>query len=220
MIDTELFLHDGGWALKRYFIVAANTMNKLIAIDTKTREFAAEVEAGVRPHPGRGSNWVHPTYGPVWATGNIGSPEVTVVGVDPEKHPQYAWKVVKRIQLPYAGTLFIKSHPNSPWVIVDFPMSPSPEAAASLCAIDKRKLEVTKCWEVPGARELKARMVHPEFNKGGTEIWVSAWGSKDTPTFIVVYDALTLKEKARITGDWVRTPTGKFNVYNTAHDIY
>jgi len=64
-------------------------------------------------------------------------------------------------------------------VIVDFPMSPSPQAAASLCAIDKRKLEVTKCWEVPGARELKARMVHPEFNKGGTEIWVSAWGSKD-----------------------------------------
>jgi nitrite reductase (NO-forming)/hydroxylamine reductase len=63
-------------------------------------------------------------------------------------------------------------------------------------------------------------MVYPEFNKGGTEIWVSAWEAKDTPTFIVVYDALTLKEKARITGDWVRTPTGKFNVYNTAYDIY
>ncbi len=220
MIDTDLFLHDGGWALKRYFIVAANALNKLIVIDTKTREFTAEVEAGVRPHPGRGSNWEHPTYGPVWATGNIGSPEVTVVGVDPERHPQYAWKVVKRISLPYAGTLFIKTHPNSPWVIVDFPMSPSPQAAASLCAIDKRKLEVTKCWEVPKAQELKARMVHPEFNKGGTEIWVSAWGAKDTPTFIVVYDALTLKEKARITGDWVRTPTGKFNVYNTAYDIY
>lgn len=174
MIDTERFLHDGGWALKRYFIVAANAVNKLIVIDTKTRQFLAEVEAGVRPHPGRGSNWEHPTYGPVWATGNIGSPEVTVVGVDPEKHPQYAWKVVQQIQLPYSGTLFIKTHPNSPWVIVDFPMSPSPLAAASLCAIDKRRLEVTKCWEVPGAQELKARMVHPEFNKGGTEIWVSA----------------------------------------------
>jgi nitrite reductase (NO-forming)/hydroxylamine reductase len=36
----------------------------------------------------------------------------------------------------------------------------------------------------------------------------------------VIYDALTLKEKGRITGDWVRTPTGKFNVYNTAYDIY
>lgn len=30
---------------------------------------------------------------------------------------------------------------------------------------------------------------------------------------------LTLKEKARITGDWVRTPTGKSNVYNTVYDI-
>ncbi|HGY08636.1 MAG TPA: nitrite reductase, partial [Oceanithermus profundus] len=63
-------------------------------------------------------------------------------------------------------------------------------------------------------------MVHIEFNKDGSEFWVSAWGNKDTPTFIVVYDSVTLQEKARITGDWVRTPTGKFNVWNTANDIY
>jgi len=32
--------------------------------------------------------------------------------------------------------------------------------------------------------------------------------------------AAGLTEKRRITGDWLVTPTGKFNVYNTAHDIY
>ncbi|MBI4445051.1 MAG: hypothetical protein HY645_04005, partial [Acidobacteria bacterium] len=37
---------------------------------------------------------------------------------------------------------------------------------------------------------------------------------------VIVYDDKTLEEKTRITGDWVVTPTGKFNVYNTAHDVY
>ncbi len=29
-----------------------------------------------------------------------------------------------------------------------------------------------------------------------------------------------LKEKKRLKGDWLVTPTGKWNVYNTVHDIY
>jgi nitrite reductase (NO-forming)/hydroxylamine reductase len=37
---------------------------------------------------------------------------------------------------------------------------------------------------------------------------------------IVIYDDKTLKEKQRIKGDWLVTPTGKFNVYNTMNDIY
>jgi nitrite reductase (NO-forming) / hydroxylamine reductase len=143
------------------------------------------------------------------------------VGADPDDgHPEHAWRVVKQVQVPSTGTLFIKTHPNSPWVIADFTMSPSPEAAASLCAIDKVSLEAERCWEVPGAQELDARMVHIEFNKAGTEFWVSAWGNMRTPTFIAVYDAVTLEEVARISGAWVRTPTGKFNAYNTAYDIY
>jgi len=40
------------------------------------------------------------------------------------------------------------------------------------------------------------------------------------PTAILVYDAHNLKLKKAITGDWVRTPTGKFNVYNTMRDVY
>ena len=30
----------------------------------------------------------------------------------------------------------------------------------------------------------------------------------------------TLEEKGRIEGEWLVTPTGKVNVYITAHDIY
>lgn len=220
MLDTDLFLHDGGWAGDRYFVVAANSLNKLMVIDAQDRSLAAEVTAGEIPHPGRGANWVHPEYGPVWATGNLGSQEMTVMAVDPEGHADIAWDVVARVEVPFTGNLFIKTHENSPWVIYDHPMSPSTVGSVTLCAIDKVELEVDRCWEVPGAEELGARMVHIEFNRDGTEFWVSAWGSMNEPSFIAVYDAVTLEEIDRIEGDWVRTPTGKFNVFNTANDVY
>jgi nitrite reductase (NO-forming) / hydroxylamine reductase len=220
MLDTDLYLHDGGWAMDRYFIVAANQLDKLIAIDAQERTVAAVIEAGTIPHPGRGANWVHPGYGPVWATGNLGSQEMTITAVDPDGHPEHAWDVVARVQVPFTGNLFLKTHPNSPWVIYDHVMSPSPIGAATLCAIDKVSFEVETCWEVPGARDVHARMVHIEYNRAGTEFWVSAWGRMDTPSFIAVYDAVTLDEVARIEGDWVRTPTGKFNAHNTARDVY
>ena len=46
---------------------------------------------------------------------------------------------------------------------------------------------------------------------------MSVW---DKQGEIVVYDDKTLEEKARIRGDWLVTPTGKFNVFNTAQDVY
>jgi len=54
----------------------------------------------------------------------------------------------------------------------------------------------------------------------GKEVWVSVWGRKDKPSAIVVFDDRTMKIKKVITGDWVRTPTGIFNVYTTTNDIY
>ena len=37
---------------------------------------------------------------------------------------------------------------------------------------------------------------------------------------LVIYDDKTLQEKKRIKADWLTTPTGKFNVNNSAKDIY
>lgn len=68
-LDAARFLHDGGWdATKRYFLTAANESDKIAVIDSKTRKMAALVDADKIPHPGRGANFNHPKYGPVWAT--------------------------------------------------------------------------------------------------------------------------------------------------------
>ena len=59
-----------------------------------------------------------------------------------------------------------------------------------------------------------------EYNKAGDEVWFSVWNGKDQESAIVVVDDKTLKLKKVIKDKRLITPTGKFNVYNTQHDVY
>ena len=74
-------------------------------------------------------------------------------------------------------------------------------------------------WRMPVTKALR-RAVHQEYSKDGSEVWISLWGGKTDQSAIVVYDDKTLKLKKVITDPKMITPTGKFNVYNTQHDIY
>lgn len=219
MIEADLFLHDGGWdSSGRYFLVAANQKNKIAVIDAQEGKLVALVETGKIPHPGRGANWVDPEFGPVWCTVHLGEGSMACIGTDPEGRPEHAWKVVRKVELPGAGSLFMKTHPKSPWIWVDMVLNPDETLQRSVCVIAKEKpAEVHKCWQVADY----GRAVHFEYNKQGTEVWVSIWGRADQPGQtgeIVIYDDATLEEITRIP-DLV-TPTGKFNVYNTVNDIY
>ena len=213
-IPADLFLHDGGWDhTGRYFFIAANAQNKLMVVDVKNQELIAGVETGDTPHPGRGANWEDPEYGWVFATTHIGEGKLTLVGADPEGNPEHAWKVVREIDIPGTGSLFLKTHPNSDWVWMDTPMSNVIEESHQACVYSKEKMALERCFEVAD----HGRVVHFEYNRAGDEVWVSVW---DTEGEIVIYDDASLAEIERITGDWLVTPTGKFNVFNTAGDIY
>jgi len=213
-IEADLFLHDGGWDhTGRYFITAANAQNKLMVIDVKTQELVAGIETGKTPHPGRGANWQDPEFGWVYATTHIGEGKLTLIGADPEGSPEHAWKVVREIEIPGTGSLFLKTHPNSQWVWMDTALSNVVEESHQACVYSIEKMEMEKCFEVAD----HGLVVHFEYNKAGDEVWISVW---DKEGEVVIYDDETLTEKHRITGDWLITPTGKFNVFNTANDIY
>jgi nitrite reductase (NO-forming)/hydroxylamine reductase len=64
------------------------------------------------------------------------------------------------------------------------------------------------------------RVVQPEFNKDGDEVWFSVWNGMNQQSALVVVDDKTRRLKAVIRDPRLVTPTGKFNVYNTQHDIY
>ncbi|KXS51000.1 MAG: nitrite reductase (NO-forming) / hydroxylamine reductase, partial [Marinobacter sp. T13-3] len=64
------------------------------------------------------------------------------------------------------------------------------------------------------------RVVQPEYNYAGDEVWFSVWNTQDKNSAIVVVDDKTRELKKVIKGENMVTPTGKFNVYNTQHDVY
>lgn len=213
-IPTERYLHDGGWDHSgRYFMIAANQRNRMVVVDVQEQELVSIFETGQVPHPGRGANWEDPEYGWVNATTHIGQGLLTVYGADPERRPDVAWKVVREVELSGTGSLFLKTHPNSPWVWMDHPMNNDPAGTREICVYSKARGELERCWRVEGP----GAVVHFEYNMAGDEVWVSLW---DRQGELVIYDDRTLTEKMRIRGEWMVTPTGKFNVYNTAHDVY
>jgi nitrite reductase (NO-forming) / hydroxylamine reductase len=218
-IEASRFLHDGGLdSTHRYFLVAANQSNQVAVVDLKEDKLVGIVDVGKVPHPGRGANWIDPEFGPVWTTPHLGEAELMSIGTDPDGHPDNAWKAVRSTPLPGSGSLFIKTHPNSKWVWVDMTLNSDPVLARTICVIAKSDPSKTyKCWEVG----TYGRAVHFEYNKDGTQVWVSLWGDASKPGEtgeIVIYDDATLEEIGRIPN--LITPTGKFNVYNTVNDIY
>ncbi len=225
-IGSAQFLHDGGWdSTKRYFMVAANNSNKISVIDAKEGKLTALIEVGKIPHPGRGANFVHPKFGPVWATSHLGDENISLIATDPKGHKQYAFKEVAQIQGQGGGSLFIKSHPKSTHLYVDTPLNPDAKISQSVVVFDIKNLDkgfvVLPIAEWAGINDGGAmRVVHPEYNKAGDEVWFSVWSAKDKQSAIVVVDDKTLKLKAVIKDPRLITPTGKFNVYNTQHDVY
>ena len=98
---------------------------------------------------------------------------ITLIGTDPERHPEHAWKVVKVLEGQGGGSLFVKTHPNSRNLYVDTTLNPEAEIAASVAVFDLDDLrrgtyEVLPIGEWSGIAEGQRRVVQGEFNKDGT----------------------------------------------------
>ena len=224
-IGAAKFLHDGGWdRTKRYFLTAANQSDKIAVVDSRERKLAALTDVTKIPHPGRGANLDDPEHGPVWVTSALGNANVTFLGTDPEGNPDKAWKTVRVIDGMGGGSLFVKSHPKSTNLWVDAPLNPDESISQSVAVFDVNdldagfvKLPIAE-WAELG--EGPKRVVQGEYNKAGDEIWFSVWSGKEQESAIVVVDDKTRELKAVIKDPNLITPTGKFNIYNTLHDVY
>lgn len=224
-VGAAKFLHDGGWdSTQRYFLTAANKSNKIAVLDSKTRKLVALTEVGKIPHPGRGANFIDPKYGHVWATGHLGDGTLAVLGTDPKRHKKNAWKVVRTLKSQGGGNLFIKTHPKSHNLWFDNALNSSDAVYQTVAVYDIRDFD--KGYEVlPIAKwadlgKGPKRVVQPEYNAKGDEVWFSVWNGKTQESALVIVDDKTRKLKKVIKDKRLITPTGKFNVYNTMHDIY
>ena len=160
---------------------------------------------GQTPHPGRGANFTHPKFGPVWATSHLGDETISFIGTDPQKNKQHAWKVVQTVAGQGGGSLFIKTYPKSENLYVDTPLNPDAEISSSVAvfkikelAQNEPKYQVLPIGQWSGISEGQRRVVQGEFNKDGNEIWFSVWNGKNQELAIVVVDDKTLKLKSVI----------------------
>ena len=224
-IDAARFLHDGGWdSTRRYFLTAANKSNKVAVIDSRERRLEALIDVEKIPHPGRGANFVDPQFGPVWVTSALGNANVTFIGTDPAGHPEQAWKVVRVLEGQGGGSLFVKTHPESSNLWVDSPLNPDEKVSQSVAVFDIDDLDAgyqsLPIAEWADLGEGPKRVVQPEYNAAGTEVWFSVWNGKEQDSAVVVVDDRTRTLKAVIKDPRIVTPTGKFNIRNTVGDIY
>jgi len=225
-IPAARFLHDGGWdSTQRYFLTAANQSNKIAVIDSKEDKLAALIDVTKIPHPGRGANLKDPKYGPVWVTSALGNANVTEIGTDPVKHKANAWKVVRILEGQGGGSLFVKSNPKSSNLWVDTPLNPDAKISQSVAVFDVKHLDkgyevlpIAEWADIKG--EGPKRVVQPEYNAAGDEVWFSVWSGKEQESAIVVVDDKTRTLKTVIKDKRLVTPTGKFNLHNTVDDIY
>ena len=217
-METAKFLHDGFFdPTGRYFQIAANASNKMVVVDTKEAELEALIDVDKLPHPGPGANWNDPKCGPVAGTTHLGVGKVTVWGNDPEGHADQAWKICYEVETDGPG-LFVRTHPKSKYVWADQTKHPEPEVQQTIQVIDKETREIVKSIRL--TEDEGSAAVHIEFNADGSEVWVSQWNMKTSKTDkgeIVIFDANTLEEKARIKG--LFAPTGKFNVFNRTNHV-
>ncbi len=217
-MDTAKFLHDGFFdPTGRYFQIAANASDTMVVVDTKTQKREALIATQPLPHPGPGANWIDPKCGPVGGTVHLGLGMVTVWGNDPANRPNEAWKICYETETDGPG-VFIRTHPKSDYVWADQTIHPEPEIQQSVQVISKESREIVKTIRLTEVEGYVA--VHMEFNHDGSEVWVSLWNRKDSTEpngEIVIYDAKTLEEKARVKG--LYAPTGKFNVYNRTNHV-
>ena len=110
--------------------------------------------------------------------------------------------------------LFLKTHPKSEHIWTDATLSKEEGANQEICVFKKSDFDAgAHCWKAAD----HGKVVHFEYNKAGDEVWAAVW---DKEGELIIYDDKTLKEKTRIKADWLVTPTGKWNVYNTVHDVY
>jgi len=224
-IGAAPFLHDGGWdASGRYFLTAANESDRIAVVDAQDRQLEALIPVERIPHPGRGANFVHPEFGPVWGTSALGNDHITLIGTDPDNHPEQAFKVVDILNGQGGGSLFIKTHPESTNLWVDTPLHPDEAISQSVAVFDINDLdagfEVLPIAEWADLGPGPKRIVQPEYNKAGDEVWFSVWSGMEEESAIVIVDDRTRTLKHVIKGERIVTPTGKFNNYNTRNEIY
>lgn len=214
-LETVPELRAGSFSSDGRYYVTPTDSNVISVLDIAQRAIVAEIPARVfGGNPG--VSWVDEQLGPVWATSTMVEDALIVIGTDPEHHPDNAWRVVQQVSGPATGSLFLATHPNSPHLWMDAPLSADAEARQSAAVFRKgalragyRSLPVAR-WS--GLKEGPRRVIQPTYSPDGREVWLAVWNPQDRSSAVVVVDDASLEPIAVIRRPELITPTRIYSV--------
>ncbi len=209
-------------------MVAANNSNKIGVVDAKEGKLQAVADVGRSLTPAVGANFVHPKFGPVWSTGHLGDETISLIGTDPKKHAQYAFKEWSRqAQGPRRRCAVHQEPPEVAALVLGCSLNPDPKISQSVVVYDIKNLDkgytvlpIAEWAGLPARRRCQARGAARSSTRRATKCGLPCWSAKDKQSALVVVDDKTLKLKAVIKDPRLITPTGHFNINNTQHDVY
>ena len=197
-----------------------------MVVDTKTSKLAAIVDVGKIPHPRPRRQLQAPA-----SSARCGRPRAWVTSASTSSvpiRPRKAARLEGGADAQGPGRRFAvhQDHPKSTNLWVDTALNPDPKISQSVAVFDIRDLskppqiiDIAACAKIADGRRCQARgaaRVQPE----GRRVWFSVWSAKNKQSAIVVVDDKTRTCKTVLNDKRLITPTGKFNVWNTQHDVY
>lgn len=174
---------------RRELLASSRKGSHIMRYDLEAKRVVGSVETEALPH--LFSACFFEREGKLLAALNhIGAPKLTILDMDD-------FRVVKEIPLAGSG-YFARTHEGSPFIWVD-------TNSEKIQLVDKATLSLLEEALIPAPGK---KSMHVEFDKEGKRAFVSVW---DPDGWVVVYDAVTLKEEIRLPYDM---PIGKYNAYN------
>ncbi|MBV1907021.1 MAG: c-type cytochrome [Pseudomonadales bacterium] len=214
--NAAAYLRSGSFDRSGQFFLIPADDEKVVVFDTLASKVIATIEAKGLVGGNAGSHYVDPHYGPVWATSAMGGSAIVVIGTDPDKHPENAWQVVRTFNLPSAGSLSIQTHATSKNLWIDAPLNAASDISNSVFVINQyaskptiQTLPIASWADLAGHQ---VRVLHPQYNKDGSEVWFTVFDRQDRESAIVVVEDATQKLKYVLKDSRLVTPTRTFSI--------
>ncbi|MDA1076493.1 MAG: c-type cytochrome, partial [Proteobacteria bacterium] len=188
LLGTYPLLQPGVPDLKNQKLMYPTDHGNVIVVNRKTGEVEKTFLVSDLSKASSGATLQSPTSGVLWAVGSMYAKEIQMISVE-------AQEVIARLALPGGGSFSQAAHRSSTRLWADMALNSDPNFSGSVLTFDLNDLEAPP-RQIPITSPIKeqsttARVIYPQFNAAGDEIWLTVYDRQDRGSSIVVLDEKT-----------------------------
>jgi nitrite reductase (NO-forming)/hydroxylamine reductase len=213
---TRKFLRSGSFDPSgRYFVIPSDD-EEVVIYDVTADAIVDTVYVPGLNGSSKGMFYEDAKAGPIWVASAMADDKLTFLSAKLPPTPA-SWRILHSMQTPGAGSLYVAQHPASEHLWFDIPLNSDPAVSGAVYAVDRSNLEqgyrTVQITEALGAEYADGRVLHPQFNKAGDELWVTVWNRQDKSSAIVIIDDRTLEVRDVIRDTRLITPIRSYALW-------